>query len=191
MHLWEMKRLYEIARQVDRNQIKSQVLTTGPNDVLVGTTEVLGGTPASVLKPRTGDWSEIRTLAANIFTSDATSSLAPPTPPAEEESDEPAPTSSPEPASKPTVEIRNGTTTSGLAKKMSDDLSAKDYNVLTIGNAVNRDVAKTVVYILSDEAADGGKELAESIEATTDSGLPSEEPSSKADVLIILGADAQ
>ncbi len=195
LHLWEMKRLYEIARQVDQGQFKSEVLTTGPSDVLVGTTEVLGGTPASVLKPRTGDWSEIHTIAANIFTSDKAKTIASTEPPSadRESADEPTPEPSdePTPAPKPTLEIRNGTNITGLAKKVNDDLEGRDYDVLTIGNAARRDVAKTIVYILADEAAEGGKEVAEYLKAETDSGLPSEEAASEADVLIILGPDAQ
>ncbi len=192
MHLWEMKRIYEIARQVDQGQIRSEVLTSGTNDVLVGGTAILGGTPASILKTRTGDWSEIQAIAANIFTSDKSKIIASASPlPDSTDTPTPEPTEAATPAPKPTVEIRNGTNVTGLAKKVSDDLASHDYEVLTIGNAARRDVSKTIVYILKDEAADGGKAVAEYLKAATDSGLPSEEPASKADVLIILGPDAQ
>jgi len=188
-----MKRVYEIVRQVDQGQIRSEVITSGPSDVLVGGTEVLGGTPASVLKTRTGDWSEIQAIAANIFTSDKAKTVESAAPAAEGETAEPSaePSASPTPAPKPTLEIRNGTNVTGLAKTVSDDLKGHDYQVLTIGNAARRDVAKTTVYILKDEAADGGKAVAQYLKAETDSGLPSEEAASKADVLIILGPDAQ
>lgn len=190
LQLWEMKRLYELARQVDQEHIKSQVLTTGPNGVLVGTTEVLDGTPASILKPRTGDWSEIQAIAASIFTSDK--SLPTDQPAAEATPAIPEPTPTPaEAATLPTLEIRNGTNVTGLAQKTSDELKSGGYEVLTITNAASRDVAKTTVYILSDSATSGGQDVATLLKADTDSGLPSEEASSKADILIILGSDAQ
>lgn len=198
--IWEMKRMYEVARQVNQEAITSHILTTGPSGVLVGTTEVLGGTPASVLKTRTGDYSEIKSIAANMFTPDSSSKLtASHTPPPEEPTNTPAPdepaaspSSSPEKeAEKPTIEIRNGTNITGLAKKMSDELTTKDYEVLTIGNATNREVAKTTVYILEDSAEAEGQAVATYLSATTSSGLPGEEASSKAQLLIILGADAQ
>lgn len=193
LSLWEMKRLYEIARQVDQEHITSHVLATGPTGVLVGTTEVLGGTPASVLKPRAGDYSEIQALATNVFAApvrDAHPDSDSPLP--QQPSTTPEPTATPEtPAAKPTLEIRNGTVVTGLAKKMRDDLASEGYEVITIGNATSRDVAETVVYILNDDFTSGGQAVAKYLTATTGSGLPSEEASSKADVLIILGTDAR
>lgn len=188
LQLWEMKRLYEIVRQVNHNQIKSAVLTTGPTGVLVGTTEILGGTPAAVLKPRTGDYAEIQALAADIFVSEQAHQVE--HEPSPVEAPPPSPTPD-KPAPKPTIEIRNGTNITGLAKKMSDELAADGYTVVAIGNAASRDVSETYAYTLADKFSDGAKVLAKKIGAAADSGLPSEEPSSKADVLIILGRDRQ
>jgi len=196
MQLWEMKRFYEIARQLDRNNIHSTVLTTGPTGSLIGTTEILGGAPASVLKPRTGDYSEIHEIARDIFSVESASNIAnvptvAETPPA----DGPQPTSEAaeeEPAElpKPTVEIRNGTNTTGLAKGTSDRLTGEGYEVLTIGNAATRDTAASTVYALSNNFTNQAKVLADLLGAATDSGLPSEESASDADVLVILGTDA-
>lgn len=192
MHIWEMKRFFEMARSIDQSAVGSVVLTTGPNGVLVGGTEVLGGVPASILKPRTGDYSEIQSIAGNIFevsdkniVQEADTTLETPEPTPEEEVEEE------KEEVKPTIEIRNGTNVTGLASRTSDDLESDGYEVLTIGNASNRTTEKTTVYALDSEFTDSAKALAENMGAQADSGLPSEEPASSADVLIILGADAE
>ncbi len=195
MQLWEMKRMYELARLIQTAKLRSTILSTGPNGVLVGDTQVLDGAPASVLRPRAGNYSEIHALAANIFAEDVSTPLAASgevteqagqaTPPAEEE---PA---QDEPAAPPTVEIRNGTNITGLAKQTSDALTTKGYTITKVGNAVNRSTDKTIVYALTGEAIEGAKTLGEALHAGTDSGLPAGEPASDALVLVILGADAQ
>lgn len=192
LELWEMKRLYELARQIDRANVNSVVLTTGPRGVLVGNTEVLGGTPASVLKPRTGDYSEIHALAQNIFTTTQGEHL-PASPEVSEETPlETTPSPAPEPEEKPSVEIRNGTNITGLAKETSTALEAEGYTVTGIGNAAVRDHTTTTVYALADKAtaSDNAKAVAELVEGQADIGLPEGEAESEAEILIILGTDA-
>ncbi|MBI3255720.1 MAG: LCP family protein [Candidatus Andersenbacteria bacterium] len=191
MQLWEMKRFFEIARQIDHARVHSVVLTTGHNGVLVGGTEVLGGTPASILRTRTGNYSEIQAISQDIFTNSAGQDLKP-TP--QDGSAGlaatalPSPTPTPEPF---TVEVRNGTNTTGLAKKIQDTLIAEKYDVPTIGNAVNRTTAETTVYIVDEKFADEGKKISTLLDANTDSGLPEGEAKTGADILVILGADSQ
>ncbi len=193
MQLWEMKRFFELARMLDGATVHSVVLSTGPSGVLVGATEVLGGTPASVLRPRTGDYSEIQAIAGNIFSDEVSKTVAPSAesqiadvPPDNEASEA---TPSPQVA-KPTVEIRNGTNVAGLAAKSSEELTGKGYEVVTIGNAANRSTTKTTVYAIDAQATDGAKVIADFLSAQTDSGLPEGEAATEAKVLIILGADA-
>ncbi len=194
MQLWEMKRFFELARLIDHSAIHSVVLTTGHNGVLTGGTEVLGGVPASVLRTRTGDYSEIQNIAANIFSEGET--LTPSHEPAEEVTKEEIPETTPEeevPAetSKPTVEIRNGTNTAGLAAGTQEDLENKGYEVTTIGNAANRSTETTIVYIVNSDATEGAKALAAELNTTTSTNTPEGEATSEAQVLIILGNDAQ
>ncbi|HLD25807.1 MAG TPA: LCP family protein, partial [Candidatus Andersenbacteria bacterium] len=47
LQLWEMKRFYELGRLIKPDEVHSVVLSTGPQGVLTGGTELLGGTPAS------------------------------------------------------------------------------------------------------------------------------------------------
>lgn len=190
MQLWEMKRFYELSRLVNPDQVNSTILTTGPQGVLVGTTEILGGTPASVLRPRTGNYSEIQQIAKNIFnqpdnTTNQQSVNQSPSP-----IPSPAPSTQATPAaplSKPSLEIRNSTSITGLAKKTSDDLKQQDYEIVAIGNAVTRDLSQTIIYISSPEHQTSASTLSEHLNAETIATLPANEPTTKADILIILG----
>ena len=191
MQLWEIKRLYEIVRQVDDTKVHSAVLTTGPKGVLVGDTQVLGGVPASILRTRTGDYTEIQTIANNIF-SDAVSKTL-------QASSAPAQTTTPTPTAEPTttpdtsisIEVRNGTNITGLAQKTADGLTAKGYTVATIGNASTKTQETTTVYAKNSSDAESAKNIASAIGATTGETIPTEEGVSSADILIILGTDAQ
>lgn len=205
MQLWELKRLYETARQVKHDQVRSVVLSNSNNGVLVSGTEVLGGVPAYVLRTRTGDYSEIQNIAKNIFDSSVSHSLAPnPSSDTNNAPNQPTPfpdgalpaatstpSASPSPTVTTTIEIRNGTNTTGLAKKTSDAITSKGYEVLAIGNAHNRSTAKTTVYAIKDKAVDEAKNVAQILDASTDSGLPADEAKTSADILIILGSDAK
>lgn len=190
MQLWEMKRFYELARLVNQAQTHSTVLATGPQGVLTGSTEVLGGAPASVLRPRTGDYSEIRSIAQNILTT-APETPAPTGRPAGEAglpAGEVGP--SPSPALKPSLVIRNGTDITGLARHTADKLE-EDYTIAAIGNAAQRGQTQTIIYLLSPDHAPGAAALANTFGWKIENDLPENEPPVNADALIILGADAQ
>jgi LCP family protein required for cell wall assembly len=190
MELWEMRRLYELARLTDPGKVHTVVLTSGPTGVLTGGTEVLGGVPASVLRPRTGDYSEIQTIAKNIFTTDPQTSSAD-IPAVPEETPPPSEEPTPAPVEKPSVEIRNGTNINGLAGRTKTKLEDDGYTVTAIGNAAARTAADTAVFIISGEHEQGANELAASLGADIEHELPAGEPESAAEVLIILGTDAQ
>lgn len=192
LELWEMKRFFELARQIEHDKVKSVVLTTGPKGMLVGNTEVLSGVPASVLKTRTGDYSEIHSLAQNIFSTDQATAM--PAAEATEETPTPSPEAekevSEEASAKPTIEVRNGTNTTGLAKQVATELEEKGYTVTSIGNAANRSVAVTTVYAVKDSTQDRVAPIADLLEAQGDIGIPEGEKASSADILVILGSDS-
>jgi LCP family protein required for cell wall assembly len=192
MQLQEMKRFYELGRLVNPDLVHSVVLTTGPKGVLVGTTKILGGTPASVLHPRTGDYSEIQQIAKNIFDQSETDQTNTTTQQPIEQPPSPTPTLAIQetPTSKPSLEIRNSTSTIGLAKKTSDNLKQQDYEVVAIGNATTRDLPQTNIYVLSPEHQISASALSENINANIATTVPENEPISKADILIILGQSA-
>jgi LCP family protein required for cell wall assembly len=195
MQLWEMKRLYEIVRSVDPSQVQSVVLTSGPKGVLVGGTEILGGVPASILRTRTGDYSELHTLATNLLQAPDQPLEALPTPSLDPSPlPSPSPSPSPEAATAPalpTIEVLNGTTITGLAKRTSDKLAADNYDIINIGNASVRNATHTIVYYSSPDQQATADQVAQLINAQTDSPLPAAEKASTADLVIILGPDAE
>lgn len=191
MQLWEMKRFFELARLLDKESVHSVVLTTGHNGVLVGGTEILDGTPASILKTRTGDYSEIQSIAANIFSDEVSKTIAASSQPSGAPAQEATPAPEASQAAKPTVEIRNGTNINGLAASSRDELTSDGYEVVDIGNAASRSIEKTIIYQISNTAADGTQTLAEKLSASASVGLPENEAKTEADILIILGADAE
>lgn len=190
MHLWEMKRFFELARNINHENVSSVVLTTGPKGVLVGGTEILGGVPASVLRPRTGDFSEIQDIAQNIFnvdnqiagnsSSNTPEEIKPEEIVVEEEEIE-----------LPAIEVRNGTNVTGLAKSTADKLESDGYPITDIGNAEDRSTPSTTIYNLNTDFIDQSKALADKQGWLSDSGLPQNEPATEADILIILGADEE
>ncbi|PIT98532.1 MAG: hypothetical protein COT71_00145 [Candidatus Andersenbacteria bacterium CG10_big_fil_rev_8_21_14_0_10_54_11] len=195
MELWEMKRFYELARLLTDNNVKSTVLTTGPRGVLVGETMVLSGSPAAILKPRTGDYSEIQTIAQNIFDIGTTPSpAAANSTPADESVAElkPEPTREPAetPIAKPTVELRNGTNITGLAARWQDRLKSNGYTVSSIGNAAQRDRENTAVYTIDSAAEAAAADIASRFSGNAENGLPESESPSNAAILILLGRDA-
>lgn len=202
MQIGEMKRFFEISRQIDTHNIKSAVLTTGPRGVLVGETVVLGGTPASILKTRTGDYSEIQNIAQHIFDDgvaktidDSANNSGAPEPTIGPDgilgSPTPSPSASASPSAKvPTIEVRNGTAVNGLAKKVGDGLTKDGYKVLATTNAKTKDVEKTIVYAPKVTQADAAAKIAESLNASSQSDFPEDEAKTSADILIILGQDA-
>lgn len=205
MQTWEMKRFFELFRQIDPSSYKSDVMTTGPNGILKTDTVVLGGVPASVLKTRTGDFSEIKILAQNMFLPSTgtnledkqpdstklpinnTSDTIPKTSPSPSVS--PSVSSSPSAEVPPTIEIRNGTAKNGLAGKTSAQIKKLGYKVIATGNAQSNTIDKTTVYAPKVTQADDAQKIASSLNASSATDFPTSEAKTTADILIILGAD--
>ena len=97
---------------------------------------------AYVLLPYEEDWSELHAVADNIF---------------EKSPNDPTfTTASPENNSSlnVSVEIQNGTAITGLASQTAQLLEGSGFTVTTIGNAVNRESPKTIIYDLTDGEKD-------------------------------------
>lgn len=205
MQLWELKRFFELARQIDPSNIKSVVMSSGTNGILKGDTVILGGVPASVLKTRTGDFSEIQVLAKNMFSAsegtqvddsqtttgkqniDANGDIIPSTTPSPSVS--PGVSASPA-AALPSLDVRNGTATTGLAKKVANQLKAKGYTIVSTGNAASKTVTKTMVYAPKVTQSDDAQKIATLLNASAAVDLPTSEAKAKADIVIILGSDS-
>ena len=188
MQLWEMKRFYELARITEPSQVHSAVLTSGSKGVLVGGTEILGGVPASILKPRTGNYAEIQTIATNLLNQEEDGQPQIKASPVKKPAS-PTPTPTPEETTLPTVEVRNGTSITGLAKQVANDMSNKEYEIITVGNASSNNTSETTAYYFSDEQKQGADDLANTFSYKTAAQPPEAEASTTADILVILGQD--
>lgn len=135
--LWEMMRFAKYIPDVSSENIAMHVL-----DNRSGLLYDANYNGAYVLLPYEEDWSELHALADNIF---------------EKSPNDPhftATAPEPNPSLNVTVEVQNGTATTGLASQTAQLLEGSGFTVTTIGNAQNREVTKTVIYDLTDGEKD-------------------------------------
>ncbi len=124
--IWEALRFAKIIKDIENKEIINQVLDDSPNSPLYATN--IDG--AYVLVTRTGDFSELQSLAQNIFELKNQTAL---------------------PEAKPLirVEIQNGTKKNGLAANTAKELEKIGYEVVKIGNAQKQNYQKTLIYDLT------------------------------------------
>ncbi|MCC7522528.1 LytR C-terminal domain-containing protein [Candidatus Uhrbacteria bacterium] len=88
----------------------------------------------------------------------------------------------------PTIEVRNGTPTAGLARVLSDQLKSMGFKVLTPTDAQNKGYTKTKIWVSTDKPfPETLKRLLEVTGGEVVNTLPAE-GSTQADILIIVGA---
>lgn len=144
-----LRRLAELTRKIPDDRLETAVLTTGAEGLLVGTTEVLSGRPAAVLRPRAGleQYGEIAAFARDIF-AQARTAPPPATTVADKASPE-TPQASPAEGSvtdeQPTAEVRNGTSVVGLAARAAKVLEKQGFTITGVGNATIRNRTQTIV----------------------------------------------
>ncbi len=131
LSVWEMLRLWNLTKDVNRDQIINKGLSDAPDGLLVNG---VGQDGAFILTPRSGNFSAVRDLAQNIFSFETTTISAKP-----EVINDGA-----------TVLIENGTFITGLANRFSAVLTGYKFTVAQIGNAPQRNYAQTIVYDLSN-----------------------------------------
>lgn len=187
---WEITKLATYIPTIDQDAISHHVLDeSGPLY-----SAIVNG--AYLLLPDNNDWGPIQRIAANVFQGEGSNI-------AMTEPDEDVPNFV-------RVEIQNGTDVSGMAFNASQILSAQGFDVIKIGNAVNRDYSQTVIYDLTDgtepEALQALSEiLAGQVsmsaagwvytnkiipsELTVSDEDPSAQPTESVDFLVILGAN--
>jgi polyisoprenyl-teichoic acid--peptidoglycan teichoic acid transferase len=184
LQIWEMLGLTKFAKNIGSNNLITATLETGTDGLLKSDTTQDG---AYILRPKSGDFSEIQYLAKNIFT---ISSIA---------------------KENAAIEIQNSTSSAGLATRVSERLKSMKYNVTKVGNAKKIEpYTKTTIYDLSA----GSKpitvtSLKNMLDADTSSVLPAfmtnEEitydsisesqnsninvANSKTDILVVIGTD--
>lgn len=103
-----------------------------------------------------------------------------------------APQQTPQVAQTASVEILNGSNTNGLGARMAKIVSSFGDDVIGVTDAKNTNYKKTIVIdmVHTKASAAAADILAKKLQATTTQALPSGEVTSKANIVIILGADA-
>ncbi|MFA6995511.1 MAG: LCP family protein [Patescibacteria group bacterium] len=136
LSVWEILRVWDLFKDVDRSQMTTKVLSDAPDNLLISGR---GQGGAYILMPRSGNFSDIRNLVQNAFSSGTTTPAL--TTPVH------IPITITDQAS---VSILNGTWISGLASKHATLLEQAKFNILKIANAPIRNYTQTIVYDLSN-----------------------------------------
>jgi polyisoprenyl-teichoic acid--peptidoglycan teichoic acid transferase len=160
----EIRTLMSIGTDTPSKSIKSVELNNRDNPLVTGT--MVNG--ASVLVPSAGinDFTEIQAYIRKKISSD---------PVVREEAN---------------IAVLNGTTVIGLAQTEADALSAKDYTIVSTGNAPSTDYTKTTVYRLNKDDMDGtAKALAKRYSVKLKTTTPDFTVAEGADFIVIIGAD--
>jgi hypothetical protein len=184
LEIWEIIKFWEIGKDINKNQVKSKVLSDGPNGLLKSS---LSTSTGYILLPRSGDFGEIQYLVKNFFQEEENNN---------NEQDQNIETVN------ATLEIRNGTWINGLAGKKSVDLERYGFEIIRIGNSEKKDFQKSVIYDLTfGEKMDALKILKEKTNANVSFNIPDwlkenikedlegEDNPEKPDFLLILGQD--
>lgn len=181
LKLWEMTKLWNISKKIDRENITQKVLDNSRAGLLE---DARGLNGAYILTPRSGDYSEIQYLFKNIFgetSIEANISM---------------------PKDKIKLTIFNGTWVNGLGSRTALDLEQKNspITVVEVGNSSRKNFERSVIYDLTYGAK---REHLEYLKEKTganiaptlpewlkndlaDSGSPANQP----DFILILGTDA-
>lgn len=126
---WEILKLWNMFKDVDRSKIINKVFSDAPDGLLVSGR---GDGGAYILTPRSGNFNEIQGVIKNVFVDSAN-----------------------KPAEIPLIKdgakviINNGTWVAGLANKASLALEKYDFKVIKTENAPERNFTKSVIYDLS------------------------------------------
>ena len=204
LEIWQMLRIYDMVKDINPVDISQVVLDDSPQSPLVAATS----TDAYILKPRTGDWSELRKIALNIFNPEIVAGLikaraiARLPHPAEAESSDHKENILADQKRKNYLEIDNGTKITGLARRTAQYLEQKGFRVAAAANSPLQTYKKTLVYDLDLKTSDERKELIKELEgifkAIVFTSGPPQNPlggslkypvDKNAKVLIILGED--
>lgn len=150
----------------DMNNIRQVPLVDYENNVYYVTTSTINGVSFVVPAAGTGNWKEIKTYVAQMFSSD----------PVKREG--------------ATVAIYNGTSANGLAGSEQSALEEQGYNVIKIGDAPSGVCGtKYCVYSMTTEKPQTSQALAEKygVEIQDGSGLPQGLRAAKSDFVIVIG----
>lgn len=171
----EIIKFISLAQSADTANIKQHVLTNAEDDLLKNATE----NGAFLLVPRSGNYDAIHTLTDELFDRDTH-----------------AVPLAPEPIAAPLalrVGVYNGTWSAGLATRWQKWLEEQGFAVPSVGNTIERPLAKTEIIVVDPAAKEKTKPLVDILgvgyTVATSTPLIAEHP--KAAVILLLGEDAK
>lgn len=162
LQIGEMLTLYDILAKIPDDKIISYGLDTNPDNYLTSTS--IDG--ASVLVPKSGDYTEIQIFLRELFVDGFIRS------------------------ERPVIDVYNGTVVNGLAGDTATELETYGYTIGAVDNALTQDYQQTIAYDLTNGEKKYTKSLLESrFEVSMQSGskLPAEYSNTESDFVIIIG----
>jgi len=139
LELWQMGKLIMLTDNLKTDAMIHQVVDNGKNGLVKDEIDSISGAYFAVPKAGWGKYEEIQKVADNIFTvavEPDTNTNTNTKPEAKKESAK--------------IIVLNGTTTTGLAKKNSDELTALGLNVISIGNNPDQNIIYTAIFDLTN-----------------------------------------
>jgi len=151
---WEILRLSKFAKTIDLENIITHVLDDSPSGPLEGAITEDG---AYVLKTKTDDFSELITIAENIFLEPTEAQVKK----VQEDTQELQKLleNIKNEGGHADIIVQNGTLNSGLAKRTADYLASLEFNILKFSNALNQNLEKTIIYDFTNGKKQANLEL--------------------------------
>ncbi|MDP3836727.1 MAG: LCP family protein [bacterium] len=143
LDIWELIKLWNDYKSIDRSMITNQVLSDGPDNYLMASR---GESGAYILIPKTGNFNDIQTLVRDIFGEVAEVEQKNDSNKIEEVEEI---TKIEKIESKAKVAVLNGTWVSGLAAKTALELQNYGFEITETANAPTREYDNSVIYDLS------------------------------------------
>jgi LCP family protein required for cell wall assembly len=161
----DLKRLYDLTKDINGNKVQSIALVDPPHDYL--TTSNIGGQSVVVPKAGTNDYAQIQSYLRNVLKDSYLK-------------DENA-----------SVMILNGTTVAGVATQKGEELKSFGYNLIGVSNAPTKDYTKSVIVDLRGGTKKYTRNYLEKrfgVSAVSTIPDPAIQPGN-ADFVIIIGVD--
>lgn len=144
LEIWEMVRLWDLTKNISRDQVINEVIDHSPNSFLI---DSRGEDGAYILVPKTGNFQKIRQFVQNIFNSTDTAING--TTLGLNNAVKNGNTQITKSSGESKVEILNGTWIGGMAGQEAGFLKEYNFTITGVGNAQERNYVKSVIYDLS------------------------------------------
>jgi len=184
IEIWEMLKVWNIVKEIEKNEIKSFVLNDAPDNYLIASR---GEDGAFILVPKTGNFNNIKSLVKNIFNNNE-----------EEEKNNNIQQNYVKQIDEDlNVAVLNGTWINGLAGKTSAIIKQNGFKIFEVANAYKRDYNQTTLYIINDDISNNNINILTSLTQAEKTTIIPEwveetyiNSSSSPDLVLVMGTDS-